>query len=182
MKPGIDNIAVRRFDRWFGAAYYKLRRQLSTFHPLNEDVFHDTYLRVRQCLLFSGEEMADYSAYFLESYRCNRLKRSLFEGRFYHPEDNFFQSLGEEPDQEVERQKEVDQLATDILEYVREKATLQEYRIFCLKTLFPACSYSELSLYTGIPVSTLYRRVTALKTAVLHEGVFLVRKQYLSIS
>lgn len=182
MKPGIDNIAMRRFDRWFESAYNSLRCQLSTFHPLNEDVFHDTYLRVRQCLLFKGEEMADYTAYFLESYRCNRLKRSLFEGRFYHPEDNFFQSLGEEPVQETETQKEVEQLATDILKYVREMTTPQEYRIFCLKTTFPACSYGELSLYTGIPASTLHRRVTALKTAVLHEGVFLMRKQYLSIS
>lgn len=182
MKPGIDNIAMRRFDRWFESEYYRLRNQLSTYHPLNEDVFHDTYLRVRQCLLFSGEEMADYTAYFLESYRCNRLKRSLFEGRFYHPEDNFFQSLGEEPGQETETQKEVEQLATDILKYVKEITTSQEYRIFCLKTTFPACSYGELSLYTGIPVSTLHRRVTALKTAVLHEGVFLMRKQYLSIS
>lgn len=182
MKPGIDNIAVRRFDRWFESEYYRLRRQLSTFHPLNEDVFHDTYLRVRQCLLFSGEEMADYSAYFLESYRCNRLKRSLFEGRFYHPEDSFFQSMTEEPGQETEMQKETEQLATDILKYVREITTPQEYRIFCLKTTFPACSYGELSLYTGIPVSTLHRRVATLKTAVLHEGVFLMRKQYLSIS
>lgn len=182
MKPGIDNIAVRRFDCWFGAAYYRLRRQLSAFSPLNEDVFHDTYLRVRQCLLFSGEEMVDYTAYFLESYRCNRLRRSLFESRFYHPEDSFFQSMTEEPGQETETQKEVEQLATDILKYVREITTPQEYRIFYLKTTFPACSYGELSLYTGIPVSTLHRRVSALKTAVLHEGVFLVRKQYLSNS
>lgn len=181
MKPGIDNIAVRRFDRWFESEYYRLRRQLSIFRPLDEDVFHDTFLRVRQCLLFSGEEMADYTAYFLESYRCNRLKRSLFEGRFYHPEDSFFQSLGDEPSREAEIQKEVEQLATDILEFVRGMTTPQEYRIFCLKTTFPACSYGELSLYTGIPVSTLHRRVTVLKTAILHKGVFLVRKQYLSI-
>lgn len=182
MKPGIDNIAIRRFDRWFESVYYRLRCRLSTFRPLDEDVFHDTYLRVRQCLLFSGEEMADYTAYFLESYRCNRLKRSLFESRFYHPEDNFFQSMTEEPGQETETQKEVEQLATDILKYVKGITTPQEYRIFCLKTTSPACSYGELSLYTGIPVSTLHRRVAALKTAVLHEGVFLVRKQYLSIS
>lgn len=182
MKPGIDNIAVRRFDRWFESAYYRLRRQLSTFRPLDEDVFHDTYLRVRQCLLFSGEEMVDYTAYFLESYRCNRLKRSMFESRFCHPEDYFFQSLGDEQDRETEMQNEVEQLAADILKYVRRKTTPQEYRIFCLKTVFPVCSYSELSLYTGIPASTLYRRVTALKTAVLHEGVFFVRKQYISIS
>lgn len=182
MKPGIDNIAVRHFDRWFEAAYYKIRRQLSTFYPLNEDIFHDTYLHIRQRLLFSGEEMADYSAYFLKSYRCNRLKRSLFEARYYHPEDSFFQALGEEPAQETETQKEVEQLATDILKYVRGITTPQGYRIFCLKTTFPACSYGELSLYTGIPVSTLHRCVVALKTAVLHEGVFLMRKQYLSIS
>lgn len=182
MKPCIDNIAVRRFDRWFGAEYYRLRRQLSTFYPLNEDVFHDTYLRVRQCLLFSGEEMADYTAYFLESYRCNRLKRSLFEARYYHPEDSFFQALGEEPGQEQEAQKEVEQLATDILKYVKEISTSQEYRIFCLKSAFPGCSYNELSLYTGMSVSALYRRVAALKTAVLHEGIFLMRKQYLPIS
>lgn len=150
MKPGIDSIAVKHFDRWFGSEYFRLRNQLSTYRPLNEDVFHDTYLRVRQCLLFSGEEMADYTAYFLESYRCNRLKRSLFEGRFYHPEDSFFQSMTEEPGQEAETQKEVEQLATDILKYVKEISTQQEYRIFCLKTTFPACSYSELSLYTGI--------------------------------
>lgn len=181
MKPGIDNIAVRRFDRWFESEYYRLRRQLSIFRPLDEDVFHDTFLRVRQCLLFSREEMADYTAYFLESYRCNRLKRSLFEGRFYHPEDSFFQNLGDEPSRETEMQKEVEQLATDILEFVRGMTTPQEYRIFCLKTTFPACSYGELSLYTGTPASTLHRRVTALKTAILHKGVFLVRKQYLSI-
>lgn len=182
MKPGIDNIAVRRFDRWFGSAYNNLRRQLSTFRTLNEDVFHDTYLRVRQCLLFSGEEMADYSAYFLASYHCNRLKHSRLEGRFCHPEETFFQRLGEEPDREAERQKAAEQLATDILEYVKGITSPQEYRIFCLKTTFPACSYGELSLYTGIPASTLYRRVTVLKTAVLREGVFLARKQYLSIS
>nr|DAP11244.1 MAG TPA: putative RNA polymerase [Caudoviricetes sp.] len=181
MKPGIDNIAVRRFDRWFESEYYRLRNQLSTYRPLNEDVFHDTYLRVRQCLLFSGEEMVDYTAYFLESYRCNRLKRSLFEARFYHPEDSFFQALGEEPAQEPEIQKEVERLATDILKYVRGITTPQEYRIFCLKSAFPGCSYGELSLYTGMSISALYRRVTALKTAVLHEGVFLIRKQYLSI-
>ena len=182
MKPGIDNIAVKRFDRWFESEYYRLRNQLSTYRSLNEDVFHDTYLRVRQCLLFSGEEMADYTAYFLESYRCNRLKRSLFESRFYHPEDSFFQSMTEEPGQETETQKEVEQLATDILKYVKEISTPQEYRIFCLKSAFPGCSYNELSLYTGMSVSALYRRVAALKTAVLHEGIFLMRKQYLSIS
>lgn len=182
MKPGIDNIAVKRFDRWFESEYYRLRNQLSTYRSLNEDVFHDTYLRVRQCLLFSGEEMADYTAYFLESYRCNRLKRSLFESRFYHPEDSFFQSMTEEPGQETETQKEVEQLATDILKYVKEISTPQEYRIFCLKSAFPGCSYNELSLYTGMSVSALYRRVAALKTAVLHEGIFFMRKQYLSIS
>ena len=25
MEPGIDNIAVRRFDRWFESEYYRLR-------------------------------------------------------------------------------------------------------------------------------------------------------------
>lgn len=182
MKPGIDNIAVRRFDHWFESAYYRLRRRLSAFRQLDEDVFHDTYLRVRQCLLFSEEEMVDYTAYFLEYYRCNRLKRSLLDSRFCHPEDYFFQSLGDEPNQETEMQKEVEQLAADILKYVKGKTTPQEYRIFCLKTVLPACSYGELSLYTGIPASTLYRRITALKTAILHEDVFLIRKQYLSIS
>lgn len=182
MKPDVDNIAIRRFDRWFESVYYRLRCQLSTFRPLDEDVFHDTYLRVRQCLLFSREEMKDYTDYFLKSYYRNRLKRSLFEGRFYHPEDHFFQSLEEEPGQHTEIQKETEQLATDILKYVRKMTTPKEYRIFCLKTVSPACSYSELSLYTGIPVSTLYRRVTALKTTVLHNGIFLLRKQYLSIS
>lgn len=175
-------IAIKRFTQWFDSSYGQLRKQLSVRGSLDEDTFHDTFLRMYQRIKRSGS-IEDLTSYFLQSYQKNRLQRSLFEGKFCHPDPFFFEilSLYDESGEELEFEQESERLAFDILKFIKTKFSSEEYRLFRLNTVEPGCSCAELVRYTGMPYSHIYRRMSAIKKAVLKQNDFVFRSLSLSM-
>lgn len=175
-------VAIKCFTRWFDSSYGQLRKQLSVRGSLDEDTFHDTFLRMHQRIKRGGD-IGDFTSYFCHSYRKNRLHRSLFEGRFCHPDPFFFEmlSLYDESGEELELEQEVERLAFDILKFIKAHFSSEEYRLFRLNTVEPGCSCAELVRYTGMSYSHIYRRMSAIKKAVLKRNDFVYRSLSLSI-
>lgn len=175
-------IAVKRFTQWFDSSYGQLRKQLSVRGSLDEDTFHDTFLRMYQRIKRGGD-IEDFTSYFFQSYQRNRLKRSLFEGRFSHPDTFFFEmlSLYDESGEELELEQETERLAFDILKFVKTQFSFEEYRLFRLNTVEPGCSCSELARYTGMSSSYIYRRMMVVKKAILKQNDFVCRSLCLSM-
>lgn len=175
-------MAVRRFDRWFAGSYDRLLRGITVYHPVDKDAFHDAYICSRLLISRGDKDFEDYTSFFFACYKRSRLKRSSLEGRFYHPDNYYFQNIPREDTRgSTGKQQDAYQLAHDILEHVRSNFTRQEYRLFCMKTAFPGCSYRELSLYTGIPCSTLHACIQKIKRTVSREKSFTLRNQYLTV-
>ena len=66
----------------------------------------------------------------------------------------------------VEELVEPDKLAKDILSFIKHKYPKNDYRLFKLKVYDTGCSYKDLSDYTGVSVSTIYRKINSINNAI----------------
>lgn len=57
------------FDYWFRDQYQLLKQKAFIRTPLEEDSFHDAYLKLRRYIMFSDEDIVDYTPYFVLIYR-----------------------------------------------------------------------------------------------------------------
>lgn len=60
------------FMQWFAASVKHITRCVQkggTGTPVNEDILHDTAIRVYEAIAFKGTEVSDFLGYFLTSYR-----------------------------------------------------------------------------------------------------------------
>lgn len=155
---------VLRFDYWFSSHYKRLRGILGW--KLNEDVLHDTYLLLRKDILFIDLPIIDFEPLFWGVYKRTRLRDIAKESRYYRPNEIFFQLISMEEDLSIEVLVEFDKLTKDILSFIKHKYPKNDYRLFKLKVYDTGCSYKELSDYTGISVSTIYRKINSINNAI----------------
>ena len=124
----------RLFNEWFTKSYDRLRGTLRRYGMLDEDNFHDTYLFVRRQVLVPGKDITDYDAYFIGCYKKAALVKIKRENRYAHPEDDFFLRCGEEAKFLSEDDLNgCERLVKDILRFVRQKFSYEEYRMFMLR-------------------------------------------------
>lgn len=170
---------VRRFDNWFSSHYYNVRKGLRRCVNLDEDAFHDTYLLLRINLLFEREEVPDFEPYFIGHYRKVILKNIRRESRYYHPEDIFFEFLSDSEHVNIEDLLALDRLAHDILDFIKKKFSRNEYNIFKLKHFESKCSYKDLSEYTGISQSQIWKKVNNISNEIRNNQDFAYRNTQL---
>lgn len=169
------------FCRWFQESYQKLKSSLQVHTASDEDVFHDTFLLIRQRILYRGE-IADYAPYFASAYRKNLTKQKLREGRFVYPDELFFRTLAiaDECGKNENLDHTIYILASDMDKFVKSHFSPKEYELYSLYIMDNGFSANELSRYTGLSSGTIYRMLSGIKKAVLRNPSFRLRwKQYL---
>ncbi|AII65258.1 MAG: hypothetical protein EL88_19805 [Phocaeicola dorei] len=150
--------AVVEFDLWFASLYNELRGRFG--HFIDEDNFHNTYLFVRDKVMYSEERIGNFEAYFFRCYHYKEMTAMKQESRYTHPEDDFFLRFSD--DEFSPSVKEIDRLerlVRDILRYLRDKFSTQEYRIFMLRYYGSPCSFRELSESMGISMNILLKKM-----------------------
>lgn len=150
--------AVVEFDLWFASLYNELRGRFG--HFIDEDNFHNTYLFVRDKVMYSEERIGNFEAYFFRCYHYKEMTAMKQESRYTHPEDDFFLRFSD--DEFSPSVKEIDRLerlVRDILRYLRDKFSTQEYRIFMLRYYGSPCSFRELSESMGISTRVLLKKM-----------------------
>lgn len=170
---------VRRFDNWFSSHYYDVRKKMCYWANINEDAFHDAYLFLHTNLLFERKEIADFEPYFMGYYRKIMLKSIRCESRYYHPEDIFFEFLCDSEHVDMDDSLALDRLAHDILDFIKKKFPRNEYDMFKLKHFESKCSYKDLSEYTGIPQSKIWKKVNAISNYICNNRDFAYRNTQL---
>lgn len=150
--------AVVEFDLWFASLYNELRGRFG--HFIDEDNFHNTYLFVRDKVMYSEERIGNFEAYFFRCYHYKEMTAMKQESRHTHPEDDFFLRFSD--DEFSPSVKEIDRLerlVRDILRYLRDKFSTQEYRIFMLRYYGSPCSFRELSESMGVSMNILLKKM-----------------------
>lgn len=150
----------RLFNEWFTKSYDRLRGTLRRYGMLDEDNFHDTYLFVRRQVLVPGKDITDYDAYFIGCYKKAALIKIKRENRYAHPEDDFFLRCGEEAKFLSEDDLNgCERLVRDILRFVRQKFSYEEYRMFMLRFYEAQFSFKALAECMGISASAISQKV-----------------------
>ena len=172
----------RLFNEWFTASYDRLRGTLRRYGMLDEDNFHDTYLFVRKQVLVPGKDITDYDAYFVGCYKKAALVKIKRENRYAHPEDDFFLRCGEEAEfLSTDDLNGCERLVRDILRFIRQKFSYDEYRMFMLRFYEASFSFKELAECMGISATAISQKVCAIVEAVRSHRSFAWRSQMLVI-
>ena len=148
----------------------------------DEDNFHDTYLFVRRQVLVPGKDITDYDAYFIGCYKKAALVKIKRENRYAHPEDDFFLRCGEEAKFLSEDDLNgCERLVKDILRFVRQKFSYEEYRMFMLRFYEAQFSFKALAECMGISASAISQKVCRIVDAVRTHSGFAWRSQMLAV-
>lgn len=173
---------VTRFDNWFASSYTKLREKIRFFSIVNEDNFHNTYLFIREKIMGSEERIENLEAYFFRCYRYKAMTAMKEEGRYVHPEDDFFYRFAEEKsDVSFGKLTRCEKLARDVLRYIRSRFSGQEYRMFMLRYYSSQCSLKVLSEYTGLPLSEVMRKTRRMLESLRSNSYFMERCEMLYV-
>ena len=149
---------------------------------LDEDNFHDTYLFVRRQVLVPGKDITDYDAYFIGCYKKAALVKIKRESRYAHPEDDFFLRCGEEAKFLSEDDLNgCERLVKDILRFVRQKFSYEEYRMFMLRFYEAQFSFKALAECMGVSASAISQKVCRIVDAVRTHSGFAWRSQMLAV-
>ncbi|MCS3283449.1 sigma-70 family RNA polymerase sigma factor [Bacteroides salyersiae] len=139
---------IKRFDYWFSHNYQELRNKLYGAF-FNEDIFHDTYLYIRNIIKTNNVSLIDFEPFFIVCYKRNRQKNLTKENRYCKLDMSFFQSIKADEELDIEELSKPDRLAYSILSFIKKQNSAIDYRLFKLKVYDTNCSYQDLSAYTG---------------------------------
>lgn len=163
--------AVAEFDTWFSSLYTKLRGRFG--HFIDEDNFHNTYLFVRNKVMYSEERIENFEAYFFRCYRYKEMTAMKQESRYAHPEDDFFLRFSDDNSYfYLKYLDRLDRLVRDILRFLRDKFSTQECRIFMLRYYGSPCSLRLLSENMGISTGVLLKKMERMMEAVRTNSSF----------
>ena len=169
----VNTESATRFCYWFQDSYRNLKNSLHVRTASDEDVFHDTFLLIRQRILYQVD-ITDYAPYFINSYRNNLTKRKCQEGRFVYPDELFFRTLAlpYEAGKNENLDSMICDLASDMAKFVKLRFAPEEYELFNLYVMENGFSASELSRYTGLSSGIIYRILSSIKKAILRNPDF----------
>lgn len=163
---------AKRFIDWYGAMYVHIARRIRDHNP---EIATDTMLQVYNDILYKGTHIKNYRAYYVRAYHTTKLKHDMEEAKrrglhisFDAPADDSDVTLSEiiaAPDFDYELHEEiVEQINSEILEYVRGKFSPMEISIFEIYVgLQPDVSYTVMGKMLGISANRIYLIVSAIK-------------------
>lgn len=162
---------AKRFIDWYGAMYHHIARKIRDH---NAEIACDTMLQVYNDILYKGAHIQNYRAYFVRAYHNTKLKHDIEEGKrrtmyvsFDMPaeDDVTIAEILPAPEFDAELYEAViEQINSEILEYVRAKFTPMEISIFEIYVgLQPSVSYALMGEMLGISANRIYLIVSAIK-------------------
>lgn len=160
------------FNKWFEKEYTTIKKKIAGQNTVCDDeVFHETYLRIVNKILHGGLEIKDYALYFHRSYFTNNIQLAIKENRFVDFDLEQVQQI-DESKENIEIMKKQDDTIQAIKDFVKEHYP-NDYDLF-ISNMIDGITYPELSGQSGLKEYVVQRKVSAIKEAV--------RKEFANIS
>jgi hypothetical protein len=196
--------AATAFMDWYGANFERIKSKLIFGHLFDDELATDTALMIYDNIALKGTALLDYQFYFLRAYHTNRIAKAkrvnyetpiiehynhFREERVYDYEADPFDaterlrnrifSKTETLDFDYERYElTVDQLTTEMLDYVRGKYEPFAVSLFEIYVgLLPDTSYKRLSKMLGIPRTKVWTSIGPIRKDLAER--FQSRKSFL---
>jgi len=168
------------FMYWYGKNFERLRDKLIFAHLYDDEVATDTALTIYDNIALKGVVILDYQFYFLRAYHTNRVAKANRKAREISYDEGLYnefnkmdngreptsnrtslavaQLIAAAPDFDYEEYElAVDQLSTEMLDYVRANYDPLSVSLFEIYVgLLPGISYKKLSALLGIPVTRIW--------------------------
>ncbi len=151
-----------RFDEWISQHHTALRKRIMTSCIFDDDVFHDTYLTMREKGI--GSNQSNIEGDFLKLYKVMFSRSFSAQAQYLHPDPLFFQYLRTEAiefdniDRDMDEPDIIEVQAKKIDRYCRATLGREDYELFNLR--FIAClTIRELIAYTGRSSLTIQRKL-----------------------
>ena len=147
------------FNEWFAENYQLLINFLISKNSYGEDTFNNTYIRIIEKLLYTGQVIEDYKAYFHRSYYTNYILEKTKEARYVPlPACNNLEAHHYNP---YEREHMQTRLELDIFDYVYGRYDIREFELFKMYiSLKPAINYHTLAAITHVQAHNIQRIVS----------------------
>lgn len=151
-----------RFDEWISQHHNALRKRIMVSCIFDDDVFHDTYLTMRESV--ADAHGKDIESDFLKLYKIMFSRSFSAQAQYIHPDPLFFHYLRTEAvdldiDEDTEDEPDmIEEQAKKIDRFCRANLDREDYMIYNLR--FKACmSIRELIAYTGRSSLTIHRKI-----------------------
>jgi hypothetical protein len=165
------------FKYWFGENYMRLRHELIQKDTFDEDVLNDTFLRIHDKILFGGQVVKDYKAYFHRAFFTNFMQETINLSKGITSSLDGFDVM-DDSDSASELIRAKMQLESDILEHVRSNYSSGDYELFRMYvSLKPAVKYADLSKLTRISTSRISETILKIRRDICRDNVFLARRR-----
>lgn len=150
------------FDEWISQHHTALRKRIMTSCIFDDDVFHDTYLTMREKGI--GSNQSNIEGDFLKLYKVMFSRSFSAQAQYIHPDPLFFHYLRTETvdfdiaDDMEDESHRIEEQAKMIDKFCRANLGKEDYMIYNLR--FNAClSIRELIAYTGRSSLTIQRKI-----------------------
>lgn len=152
------------FNDWFAREYGSLRKNIKFKDTSYDDeIFHETYLRIINKILLGGLEINDYASYFHRSYFTNKIQLAIKENRFVDFDMERFQGI-DETEENIGIMKKQEMLSIEIIKYVQETWP-EDYKLFKL-SLEEGLTLPQVAEITGVKVHVVQRKLSLIKNQI----------------
>lgn len=139
----------QQFDAWFAEQYDNIKSELMFNGSFDEDVFHDTYLRLSDAL--TPENDINIYRRLVDAMYANLRKNKLWQSFLtVNPQEIFFDLLKDEAEGEEEETETAAPVITGYLvkSYARGALTTELYQVFILR-YEQDMTYQQIGAYLG---------------------------------
>lgn len=168
---------AEHFNIWFTTHFVSISEEMKTKNMHDEDVLNDTYLRIYEKILFTGEKIKNYRSYLFRALFSNMILDRQKQNRYCELQQAAErEELNAEYYNELEEKKK--KLEEDVLTYVYRKYKIREFELFKMyMNLKPAINYTALENITNIQAHIIQQTVSKIKKDVRNHPEFLKRRK-----
>ncbi|MDR0825216.1 MAG: hypothetical protein LBN74_08990 [Prevotella sp.] len=164
------------FNRWFEQNNRSVIEYLSARNFFDSDIFNDSYLKMYENILYSGNDVDYYRFYFVRSYFTNLMADRISRNRYCE-----FLPCHEQSDADIlsfaESEANVRKLEKDILNFVYVNYNIRDFELFKMYiSLKPAVNYASLAKITGLKAHNIQRSISKIRKSVRANNEFMKRR------
>ena len=159
--------AARKFMDWYGSNFEKLKRELIyKGRGFDDEIATDTALTIYDAIALKGAQIESYKHYYFRAYHTNCLRAAQAKKNNTVSIDEGTTVIASTFNYET-YEAVVDQLNTEIIEYVRanyDEVAVALFEIYI--GLQPDISYRRLSVLLNIPFTKIETKIGAIRKDV----------------
>lgn len=147
------------FSQWFSENITRLKSMIYQ-HCCDEDILHDTYIHIYECIAYKGIVIKDFQWYFLRSYYRKLIYNKKKAPLKIDIDDNSYaevRCLSLNYFDQEEREQAIEIIDQEIMIYVRNHYNPLSYSIFEMYVkLLPNISYKKLAQMIDYPFNKIW--------------------------